>query len=144
MGFEDIDQLQIELDRIEKGFTTWKIEFKFWDLIDKATRKIIGYCDYHFWYVEHERAEMGYALLNNAYKNKGIMPEAMAAVLDYGFREMGLNRVEAFIGLDNVSSRKLVEKFDFTQEGILREHYKNNGVIEDSVAYALLKSEYKA
>ena len=45
---------------------------------------------------QHQRAEIGY-LLARAYWRRGLMTEAMTAVLDYGFGSMGLNRVEALV-----------------------------------------------
>ena len=43
---------------------------------------------------EHYRAEIGYAL-HPAYQGKGLMNEALNALLDYGFRVMKLHSVEA-------------------------------------------------
>jgi ribosomal-protein-alanine N-acetyltransferase len=72
------------------------------------------------------------------------MKEAMKAILIYGFEQMGLNRVEAFIGPDNKASRSLVERYGFVIEGQLRQHFCYDGVLQDSVAYSLLASEYEA
>jgi ribosomal-protein-alanine N-acetyltransferase len=69
------------------------------------------------------------------------MVEALAAVIDLGFSAMELNRIEAFVGTDNTISKHLLEKFGFTQEGLLREHYKSGGQIEDSLVYSLLRSD---
>ena len=55
---------------------------------------------------------------------------------------MKLNWVEAFIGPDNIPSRRLVEGYGFAVEGQLREHFCYDDVIQDSVVYSLLKSEY--
>ena len=71
------------------------------------------------------------------------MSEALAAVLDYGFGTMGLHRVEALVAEWNVPSLKLLAKFNFTFEGTLREHYNVDGIMEDSVMYSLLKTEFK-
>ena len=56
---------------------------------------------------------------------------------------MGLNRVEALIGPNNIASLKLIAKMDFTKEGVLRSHYFVNDRLEDSIIYALLKKEYE-
>ena len=57
------------------------------------------------------------------YKQKGLMSEAVEAIIDYGFNALRLHRIEAFIGPDNVASLRLIKKMHFVQEGILREHY---------------------
>lgn len=71
------------------------------------------------------------------------MTEAMKAILHYGFEVMRLHRMEAFIGPDNFPSLKLVQRFGFQKEGVLREHYQVDGRMEDSVAYGLLRHEFE-
>jgi ribosomal-protein-alanine N-acetyltransferase len=70
------------------------------------------------------------------------MGEALKHVLSYGFTQLNLHRVEALIAEENIASRKLVEKFKFTMEGIMREDYCVNGKNEDSLCYSLLKHEW--
>jgi len=68
-----------------------------------------------FWNItkEHYRAEIGYAL-NPDHKSKGIMQEAMTAVLDYGFKIMKLHSIEANVNPNNLSSIKLLERNNFS------------------------------
>ena len=70
------------------------------------------------------------------------MSEAMEAILAYGFNDMNLNRIEAFVGKNNVASLRTLKKFNFEEEGVLREHYINKSDPEDSLVFSLLKSEY--
>lgn len=143
LGVADLNQLEIERGKFKNGFSTFNKTFLYFHILDKTTEKIIGWCGYHTWYLDHNRAEIGYGLFSENYKNTGIMTEAMKAVLDYGFDQMHLHRVEAMIATYNVPSLKLVEKFGFTKEGILREHYSVNGKMEDSVVFSLLKQEHR-
>lgn len=138
----DTGGLAKEKEKYKKGLTTHNKSILIFQLIDKASDKVIGGCGYHTWYVDHRRAEIGYALTDESYKGRGIMSEACAAVITYGFNTMNLNRIEAFIGPDNLPSIKLVEKFNFKREGELREHYNKNGIIENSVIYSKLRSEH--
>lgn len=142
LGLENEEQLAIEKNKFEKGLTTFNKSFLYFQILDKSTEKIIGWCGFHTWYLDHFRAEIGYGLFDENFKNKGIMTETMKAVLEYGFHQMKLYRIEAFIGTYNIPSLKLVEKFGFTKEGILRNHYLKNNVMEDSVVYSLLQDEY--
>ena len=73
----------------------------------------------------------------------GYMKEALPAVLDYGFRVMGLKRVEAFLSLENTPSLKLVRSLGFKEEGTLRDHYFKDGKLEDSTVFSLLLNEYE-
>ncbi len=134
--------LEKEKLKAKKGFSTFNKSMLNFQLIDKKTNEIIGWCGFHTWYEDHHRAEIGYELLSDNNKSKGIMSEALEAVISYGFNTMQLHRIEAFIGPDNIPSLKLVEKFGFTKEGHLRNHYLKNGIYEDSVVFSLLKNEY--
>lgn len=139
------DRLALEKEKIkfQKGHSMFNKSFLFFHILEKATQKMIGWCGFHTWYTDHDRAEIGYILYNDAYKNKGIMSEVLPAVLNFGFEEMKLNRIEAFVGPFNEPSLKLMENMGFNKEGQLRQHYKKNGIIEDSVLFSLLKEEYK-
>lgn len=92
-----------------------------------------------FWQIqkEHYRAEIGY-LLHPALQGKGIMHEAMAAVLKHGFETMNLHSVEANVKPGNTASEKLLLRSGFVQEGYFRENYYANGVFSDSAVYSLL------
>jgi ribosomal-protein-alanine N-acetyltransferase len=137
------DELEIEKDRYDKGLTNYRTTFRSFLLVEKATGKVIGKCGFHTWRPEHSRGEIGYHMANEEVKGKGYMTEALKAMIAYGFAHMGLNRIEAFVGPNNVPSLKLVRGLGFTEEGRLREHYCKNGHVEDSVCFGLLKREYE-
>jgi ribosomal-protein-alanine N-acetyltransferase len=71
------------------------------------------------------------------------MKEAVAPVIRYGFEQMQLNRIEAFIGSANEASQRLVKALGFREEGLLRKHYIKDGIAEDSLVFGLLRSEYQ-
>jgi len=142
LGVANAEALEKEREKYQKGLATHNRTFVNFQLIEKETGSIIGGCGYHTWFPLHNRAEIGYNLNDDAYKNKGFMTKALAAVLDYGFNQMQLHRVEALIAEWNTPSLKLLKKFNFTLEGTLREHYNVDGVMEDSVMYSLLKYEF--
>lgn len=79
-------------------------------------------------------------LLNS--RGKGIGTCATKIILDYIFNEKNMNRVHASILEYNMSSRKMVEKLGFIQEGIRRQAVRKNGKYVDLVLYSLLKGEY--
>jgi ribosomal-protein-alanine N-acetyltransferase len=70
------------------------------------------------------------------------MTEAVKPILQYGFEQMNLNRIEACTGPENVASIKILQKFGFKQEGYLRQHYYGKDQIYDSLIFSLLKAEY--
>lgn len=97
-----------------------------------------------FWQMKkaHFRAEIGY-LLDPDHWGKGIMNEAMDAVLRYGFEVMGLHSIEAVTNPENTASRRLLEKNGFRQEAYFREDYYFDGAFLDSVVYGLLAADRK-
>jgi len=141
-GLTTPEALEKEKERHRKGVTTFNKSFLNFLILDKGSKKVLGSCGYHTWYTEHARAEIGYALYDEAYKGQGIMKEAMPPIIRFGFEVMGLNRIEAFIGPENEPSLRLVKRLGFTEEGRLRAHYYKNGRMEDSVVFSLLRDEF--
>ena len=142
LGLASVEELTSEIIRSQKRFGNLEMKSLKWELIEKNDQKVIGSCGFHNWYEEHNRAEIGYAL-NHRYQGKGFMMEGLTRVIDYGFHEMKLNRIEAFISPSNLKSISVINALGFTKEGVLREHYKNKDKIDDSLVYSLLKSDRK-
>ena len=130
-------------ERYTKGITTYFHDFKGFHLIDRQSNQIIGHCDYHTWVPGHRRAEIGYAITNEKYKNQGLMTEALESILTFGFEHMNLFRVEALIPTFNTPSRNLVQHFNFKREGLLRNYYLVDGFLEDTAIFSLLKPEFE-
>ena len=144
LGLNTTEELKTERNKFEQGLTTFKFSFKNFLIIEKKTGRAIGRCGFHTWYILHSRAEIGYAITNDTMKNKGFMTEAIKAVIKYGFEEMKLNRIEAFIGKENVPSLRMVKGLGFIEEGTLRSHYFKNNEMQDSICFSLLRDEYRA
>jgi len=113
-----------------------------WAITMKNYEPLVGTIG--FWRImkEHHRAEIGY-LLDTELQGKGIMQEAITAVLDYGFSIMKLHSVEANVNPDNTASIKLLERKNFVKEAYFKENYYYNGRFLDSVIYSLLTPETK-
>ncbi len=58
------------------------------------------------------KAEVGFEL-HPDYQGKGLMQEALTAVLDFGFNNLGLETIEGFTHIRNAPSIKLLEKNGF-------------------------------
>lgn len=114
-----------------------------WMIEDRETSKVIGTCGFLAYEQEHHRTELGYDL-SSAYWGKGIMKEVASCVIQFGFEQMKLNKIEAKIEPDNQASIRLVEKLGFVQEGLLRQHEYEHGAYVDLAIFALLQSEYTA
>jgi len=136
-GFEHYKEMH------EKGMETHRISIFVFLLIDKTTNLPIGECGFHTWNALHRRAEVFYNMRDEASKRQGLMTEALAAVLKFGFTELNLHRVEALIAAENEPSLKLLLRYGFSKEGTMREDYVVDGINEDSECYSLLKWEWE-
>ncbi len=87
------------------------------------------------------RAEIGFVLGARSWR-QGYMTEALTAVLDFAFRDLGLNRVEADTDPRNGAATALLEKLGFAREGVLRERWITAGEKSDTAWYGLLRSEW--
>lgn len=143
LGHRSEEDYQKEAYKQQNGYSCYNRRFKLFLLTDKATGTIIGRCGLHNWNPEHSRAEIGYAMEDEQYKRKGLMSEAVEAIIDHGFTKMELHRIEALVGTWNIPSLRLMEKNNFIKEGVLREHWLTNGKLEDSVVFSRLYPEYK-
>lgn len=83
---------------------------------------------------------IGYAL-GRRWWRRGIMTEALQAVMDYLFDEVGVNRIESRHDPRNPNSGKVMRKCGMQYEGTLRQSDWNNQGICDASWYALLAEE---
>lgn len=104
--------------------------------------ELIGECSLFNFAESSRRAEIGYVLAQHAWR-RGYMGEALASLLELGFEELGLNRVEADIDPDNIASARTLERLGFQQEGRLRERWIVAGEVTDSYIYGLLRRDWE-
>ena len=87
-----------------------------------------------------DEAEIGYCL-SRSFWGRGIMPEALRAVMDYLFDTAGINRITASHDIRNPKSGRAMEKAGMRKEGIRRQGGRNIGGICDMACYAMLRSD---
>lgn len=142
LGHRSEEAYRKEEAKQKNGYASYNRTFLLFLLIDKESGSIIGRCGLHNWYPEHKRAEIGYIMEEENFRGKGLIAEAINAVIDYGFTQLHLNRIEAMVGAGNGPSLRLMEKFNFKREGVLRQHYYTSDQFEDSVVFSRLYDEY--
>ncbi len=74
---------------------------------------------------------------------KGYMTEAVQAITEYGFKELNLHRIEAFILPSNDSSLRLIRRSGFREEGLRKSYMHINGKWEDHLSFALFEENLK-
>lgn len=81
-------------------------------------------------------AEIGYWLAK-PWWGRGIMTEAVTAICDYAFHQLGFSRITAGIFVGNTGSARVLEKAGFTLEApLLRKCYRKDGRFIDAALYA--------
>lgn len=86
--------------------------------------------------------EIGYCM-SRKYWGKGIMSEALKAVIDYLFSEVGFNRITARHDTNNIASGKVMIKSGMTYEGTLRKvKLRDDKEFYDLAIYAILKDDW--
>jgi ribosomal-protein-alanine N-acetyltransferase len=104
---------------------------------------LIGSCLLFHLNAQCRRAEVGYELRHDAW-GRGYMHEALNALLQFGFTDLQLNRVEADIDPRNIPSARSLERQGFAKEGLLRQRWIVDGEVSDSALYGLLLSDWQA
>lgn len=85
---------------------------------------------------------IGYCI-GRAWWRQGITSEALAAIIQFFFERVGVNRIESRHDANNPHSGRVMAKCGMTCEGTMREADWNNQGICDAVRYAILRGEYE-
>jgi ribosomal-protein-alanine N-acetyltransferase len=113
-----------------------------WAITLEDRNELIGTCGFHDISSTHHKLELGYDLLPS-YWGRGIMTHSIHRLLQYGFDELQINRIEAIVDPVNTSSYRLLEKLGFVQEGLLRQAYYQKGAFVDAYVYSILQRDYR-
>jgi len=89
----------------------------------------------------HSRATLWY-WINVSFWNRGYCTEAAAALIDYLFSELGVNRVEALHHVSNPASGSVMRKLGMMPEALLRRYSHRGGTYVDSWIYATFHDEW--
>ncbi|MBR1585279.1 MAG: GNAT family N-acetyltransferase [Clostridia bacterium] len=102
--------------------------------------RMIGTIGFMWVNLDHKSAEVGYSLSRD-YWNRGIMTEALRAVIAFGFDTLHLNRIEAQHEIDNPASGRVMAHAGMRYEGVMRQRLMNKGRYVDVAQYAILRSD---
>lgn len=138
--YQSIDSAYTILDIWVKEYE--KPDFYQWMIELKDINEPIGSIS-----VVHHRddiaeAEIGYCI-GQSWWHKGIMTEALAAVIQFLFTEVGMNRIEAKHDVNNPHSGGVMKKCGMKYEGTSRSSDRNNQGICDIAHYAMLHNDFE-
>jgi [ribosomal protein S5]-alanine N-acetyltransferase len=128
------------IDELQQGYQaqqsiTWGITLRDED-------RVLGLCSIHQWDRYHRRAEIGYDLAQSHW-GRGIGTEAVGPIVQFGFRELEVHRLEAYTIIDNYASVQMLKKLGFQLEGVRREcSWEEDGLFHGSGIFGLLRHEF--
>ncbi len=116
-------------------------DFYDWALICREDGHMIGTCGFTSFNYPSDSGEIGY-VLNPAYQGRGLATEAVRAVMQFGFTELSLHRIEAHYIEGNTASRALMERVGMQFEGYARESMLIKGQYRTIGTCAILRREF--
>jgi len=100
-----------------------------------------GMVDIHDIDTANNKSSIGY-WLSKDHNGKGIMIQAVIAMLDHAFNDLKLNYMFIRAAEHNVKSRDIPERLGFTLEGTLRAHEKHGDTYFDMCHYGMTAKEW--
>lgn len=129
---------------IERCSSRWAAgELSRWGVALERDDRLVGTCGVNDWSRAHRWAELAFDLAQ-AHWGTGLMRQAVAAVLQWTYQHDQVDRVQAFVRVDNERSERLLARSGFMREGRLRSYRVCRGVAHDFYVYGLLRSEWSA
>jgi len=83
-------------------------------------------------------------MIGSEHVGAGYGTDAVRTLVDYGFREMGLNRIELRVFAYNARARAAYAKVGFVEEGVLRETVFHDGAFNDEIVMSVLARDWFA
>jgi RimJ/RimL family protein N-acetyltransferase len=107
--------------------------------VDAETGEVIGGGMLHHLDAERRIVEIGYWVLPHA-RGRGVATTVARILAEHAF-SLGVERVAAYVNVDNTASERVVERAGFTREGIVRSMPKPDGSRVDKTLFSLLPGE---
>ena len=107
----------------------------------KSENKMIGHVCIKILDVKNRQGEVGW-FFNPNYQRRGFATEASGALIDFGFKTMGLHRITAQCDVLNERSFSLMERLGTRREAHYLEKTLIKGEWHDQYAYAILEQEW--
>ena len=104
---------------------------------------LVGHVGLWGWQTKDRCATIGIAL-GREHIGRGYGTDAMRVIVSYGFREMGLHRIQLGVAPFNPAGIRAYEKAGFVEEGRLRESVLHDGRWYDEVLMSILDHEWAA
>lgn len=137
---DKVESVNDSLANIEANIEDWELKTDLHLGIFRG-ELLVGMISLHNIDYLNQKAYIGY-WLDEDNEGRGIITDSVRCLIEYGFTELELNRIEIRAGVHNEKSRAVPERLGFKPEGTLRAAEYVNGEFIDMAVYGLLKDEY--
>jgi RimJ/RimL family protein N-acetyltransferase len=111
-------------------------------VVPHDTGRVIGQVTLRLASSEHSQGEIGF-ILHPDHQGRGFATEAATVMLDLGFGELGLHRIEGRCDARNAGSARVLERLGMRREAHFRENERFKGAWGDEFVYAILDHEWR-
>ncbi|NJB84924.1 RimJ/RimL family protein N-acetyltransferase [Lewinella marina] len=108
---------------------------------DPATEEFMGAAGLHL-HPRYGHAELGF-WMGRPFRGRGYVREAVAALIDYGFEQLPIQRIHANHRADNEASGRVLLASGLVREALLEQFFIKEGQAWDVVQYRLLRREWE-
>lgn len=135
-----VAQVAAMIDDYRTGYTARRCLR--WAIVPKIANVLIGTCGVYNWHALHASAELGYDLAR-AWWGRGVMTQAVGAVMQWSFTTLAVNRLQATVMVGNTASARVLRKHGFACERTLQEYKLCRGEPRDFWMFAHLRRRYR-
>ncbi len=136
-----------ELEETQSIISPWIIENRknpisnyTFQISENETEKNMGLFGLKLGHQKYKRAEVWFKI-HPDFWNKGFATEVLNAVLDFSFIDLKLHRIHAGCAVDNIGSKKVLEKVGMTLEGRARQILPLKTGWSDNFEFAILETD---
>ena len=105
--------------------------------------ELVGRFNYFDLNMRNHSAEFGY-IVNPKFRRRGIGAKMLMTAITHLFSTTDLNKLYCQTAAFNLASIRLLEKLNFYQDGVLREHHELDGKLWDDNVYSILRRDWEA
>jgi RimJ/RimL family protein N-acetyltransferase len=112
-------------------------------IINKLTNEFAGSTRFGNINFNSEKVEIGWTWYGKSFQGTGLNKACKFELLQYGFEQIGLRRIQFSADLENIKSQKAIEKLGATKEGVFRNNYIDSlGNSKTDVYYSIIREDW--
>lgn len=121
-----------------------RVDEVLWVIAEVGTDRCLGHVGLYRIDYRIRSAEFAVMLGDPAFRGRGIGRDCARFMIDYGFLELNLNRIDLSVLATNERAIRLYERLGFLHEGRLREAQFRDGQYMDVLHMSILARDYAA